>query len=238
VQEIADVLQGVDIPILIKNPVNPDVDLWIGAIERIYNAGIRRLAVIHRGFSTYDKTVYRNIPQWHIPIELRRRMPEMPIICDPSHIGGRRELIASISQQALDLQFEGLIIESHCNPDEAWSDKNQQITPDILEQILLHLVVRKMNQSTEDLSVLRHQIDELDNQLLEVLSKRLRVSREIGIYKKEHNMPVLQTLRYDEILHNRVAQAESIGINGDFMKNILEAIHEESVRVQLELINK
>jgi chorismate mutase len=227
VQEIADVLQGVDIPILIKNPVNPDVDLWIGAIERIYNAGIRRLAVIHRGFSTYDKTVYRNIPQWHIPIELRRRMPEMPIICDPSHIGGRRELIASISQQALDLQFEGLIIESHCNPDEAWSDKNQQITPDILEQILLHLVVRKMNQSTEDLSVLRHQIDELDNQLLEVLSKRLRVSREIGIYKKEHNMPVLQTLRYDEILHNRVAQAESIGINGDFMKNILEAIHEE-----------
>lgn len=238
VQEIADVLQGVDIPILIKNPVNPDVELWIGAIERVYNAGIRRLAVIHRGFSTYDKTVYRNIPQWHIPIELRRRMPEMPIICDPSHIGGRRELIASISQQALDLQFEGLIIESHYNPDEAWSDKNQQITPDVLEQILQHLVVRKMNQTTEDLSILRHQIDELDNQLLEVLAKRLRVSREIGTYKKEHGMPVLQTLRYDEILHNRVAQAESIGINGDFMKNILEAIHEESVRVQLELINK
>lgn len=238
VQEIADVLQGVDIPILIKNPVNPDVELWIGAIERVYNAGIRRLAVIHRGFSTYDKTVYRNIPQWHIPIELRRRMPEMPIICDPSHIGGRRELIASISQQALDLQFEGLIIESHCNPDEAWSDKNQQITPDVLEQILQHLVVRKMNQTTEDLSVLRHQIDELDNQLLEVLAKRFRVSREIGTYKKEHDMAVLQALRYDEILHNRVAQAESIGINGDFMKNILEAIHEESVRVQLELINK
>ncbi len=238
VQEIADVLQGVDIPVLIKNPVNPDVELWIGAIERVYNAGIRRLAVIHRGFSTYDKTVYRNIPQWHIPIELRRRMPEMPIICDPSHIGGRRELIASISQQALDLQFEGLIIESHCNPDEAWSDKNQQITPDVLEQILQHLVVRKMNQTTEDLSILRHQIDELDNQLLEVLSKRLRVSREIGTYKKEHGMPVLQALRYDEILHNRVTQAESIGINGDFMKNILEAIHEESVRVQLELINK
>jgi len=238
VQEIADVLQGVDIPILIKNPVNPDVELWIGAIERVYNAGIRRLAVIHRGFSTYDKTVYRNIPQWHIPIELRRRMPEMPIICDPSHIGGRRELIASISQQALDLQFEGLIIESHYNPDEAWSDKNQQITPDVLEQILQHLVVRKMNQTTEDLSILRHQIDELDNQLLEILAKRLRVSREIGTYKKEHGMPVLQTLRYDEILHNRVAQAESIGINGDFMKNILEAIHEESVRVQLELINK
>lgn len=238
VQEIADVLEGVDIPVLIKNPVNPDVDLWIGAIERVYNAGIRRLAVIHRGFSTYDKSVYRNIPQWHIPIELRRRMPEMPIICDPSHIGGRRELIASISQQALDLQFEGLIIESHCNPDEAWSDKNQQITPDVLEHILQHLVVRKMNQTTEDLSVLRHQIDELDNQLLEVLAKRFRVSREIGTYKKEHGMPVLQTVRYDEILNNRVTQAQSIGINGEFMKNILEAIHEESVRVQLELMNE
>ncbi|MBB3188041.1 bifunctional 3-deoxy-7-phosphoheptulonate synthase/chorismate mutase type II [Microbacter margulisiae] len=238
VQEIADVLEGVDVPVLIKNPVNPDVDLWIGAIERVYNAGIRRLAVIHRGFSTYDKSVYRNIPQWHIPIELRRRMPEMPIICDPSHIGGRRELIASISQQALDLQFEGLIIESHCNPDEAWSDKNQQITPDVLEHILQHLVVRKMNQTTEDLSVLRHQIDDLDNQLLEVLAKRFRVSREIGTYKKEHGMPVLQTVRYDEILHNRISQAQSIGINGEFMKNILEAIHEESVRVQLELMNK
>jgi len=238
VQEIADALQGIDIPVLVKNPVNPDVELWIGAVERVYNAGIRRIAVIHRGFSTYDKTVYRNIPQWHIPIELRRRMPEMPIICDPSHIGGRRELIASISQQALDLQFEGLIIESHCNPDEAWSDKNQQITPDVLEHILQHLVIRKMNQTTEDLSILRHQIDELDNQLLEVLAKRFRVSREIGIYKKEHGMPVLQAVRYDEILHHRVAQAESIGINGEFMKNILEAIHEESVRVQLDLMNK
>ncbi|MGC9150441.1 MAG: chorismate mutase [Microbacter sp.] len=238
VQEIADALQGVDIPVLVKNPVNPDVELWIGAVERVYNAGIRRMAVIHRGFSTYDKTVYRNIPQWHIPIELRRRMPEMPIICDPSHIGGRRELIASIAQQALDLQFEGLIIESHCNPDEAWSDKNQQITPDVLEHILQHLVVRKMNQTTEDLSILRHQIDELDNQLLEILAKRFRISREIGIYKKEHGMPVLQPVRYDEILQNRVAQAQSIGINGEFMKNILEAIHEESVRVQLDLMNK
>jgi len=237
VQEIADALKGVDIPVLVKNPVNPDVELWIGAIERIYNAGIHRLAAGHRGFSSYDKSVYRNVPQWHIPIELRRRMPELPMICDPSHIGGRRELIASISQQALDLQFEGLIIESHCSPDEAWSDKNQQVTPDVLSEILSHLVVRKMKQSTEDLSILRRQIDEQDERLLEVLSKRFRISREIGMYKKEHNMPVLQTERYDEILTNRVSQAESIGINGEFMKKILEAIHEESVKVQLDLIN-
>jgi chorismate mutase len=238
VQEVADALQGVDIPVLIKNPVNPDIELWIGALERVYNAGLRRLGVIHRGFSTYDKTIYRNSPQWHLPIELRRRMPEVPIVCDPSHIGGRRELIASISQQALDLQFEGLIIESHCNPDDAWSDKSQQVTPEVLAEILAHLVVRKMNQTTEDLSILRRQIDELDNKLLEILAKRLRVSKEIGTYKKEHDMPVLQTVRYDEILKDRITQAESMGIKGEFMKTILEAIHEESVRVQLELINQ
>lgn len=238
VQEVADALKGVDIPVLIKNPVNPDLELWIGGLERVYNAGLRRLGVIHRGFSTYDKTIYRNTPQWHIPIELRRRMPEVPIICDPSHIGGRRELIASISQQALDLNFEGLIIESHCTPDEAWSDKNQQITPDVLAEILTHLVVRKTNQTTEDLSILRRQIDDLDNRLLEVLAKRFRVSREIGTYKKEHNMAVLQTVRYDEILKDRISQAQSMGIDGEFMKTVLEAIHEESVRVQLELINK
>jgi chorismate mutase len=238
VQEVADALKGVDVPVLIKNPVNPDLELWIGGLERVYNAGLRRLGVIHRGFSTYDKTIYRNTPQWHIPIELRRRMPEVPIFCDPSHIGGRRELIASISQQALDLNFEGLIIESHCTPDEAWSDKNQQITPDVLAEILTHLVVRKTNQTTEDLSILRRQIDELDNKLLEVLAKRFRVSREIGTYKKEHNMAVLQTVRYDEILKDRISQAESMDINGEFMKTVLEAIHEESVRVQLELINK
>lgn len=238
VQEVADALKGVDVPVLIKNPVNPDLELWIGALERVYNAGLRRLGVIHRGFSTYDKTIYRNTPQWHIPIELRRRMPQVPIVCDPSHIGGRRELIASISQQALDLNFEGLIIESHCTPDEAWSDKNQQITPDVLAEILTHLVVRKTNQTTEDLSILRRQIDDLDNRLLEVLAKRFRISREIGTYKKEHNMAVLQATRYDEILKDRISQAESMDINGEFMKTILEAIHEESVRVQLELINK
>ncbi|MCD7972055.1 MAG: bifunctional 3-deoxy-7-phosphoheptulonate synthase/chorismate mutase type II [Candidatus Azobacteroides sp.] len=238
VQELAEALQGLDIPVLIKNPVNPDLELWIGAIERIYNAGIKKIGVIHRGFSSYDKKIYRNLPQWHIPIELRRRMPNLPIICDPSHIGGRRELIASLSQQAMDLNFDGLIIESHCNPDAAWSDKDQQVTPDILEYILNLLVIRDTNQTTECLSELRSQIDEIDNQLLEVLAKRMRVSREIGQYKKEHNMTVLQTGRYDEILKDRIEQAEQLDMGGDFIKTILEAIHEESVRQQVKVINQ
>lgn len=238
VQEIADALKGVDIPVLIKNPVNPDLELWIGAVERIYNAGIRRLGVIHRGFSSYDKKLYRNLPQWHIPIEIRRRLPNMTIICDPSHIGGKRELIAPLSQQAMDLGFDGLIIESHCNPDCAWSDKEQQVTPDVLDYILNMLVIRETTQTTENLAELRKQIDELDEQLLELLSKRMRVSREIGQYKKEHNMPVLQTVRYDEILNKRVAQAVGLDMADDFMKTVLEAIHEESVRQQIEIMNK
>ena len=238
VQEIADTLGGVDIPILIKNPVNPDLELWIGAIERLYNAGIKKLGVIHRGFSTNDKTVYRNIPQWHISIELKRRFPDLPIICDPSHIGGKRDLIASISQQAMDLNYSGLIIEAHCTPDEAWSDKAQQITPQTLKEVLENLVIRDKVQSTEDLSVLRAQIDRIDNDILEILSKRMRVSREIGLYKLEHDMPVLQTGRYDHILKDRIEQAEKMDMSGDFARKILEAIHTESVRQQFEVMEK
>ena len=237
-QEIADALKGVDIPIFIKNPVNPDLELWIGAVERIYNAGIRKIGVIHRGFSAYDKRIYRNLPQWHIPIELRRRLPNLPIICDPSHIGGKRELIAPLSQQAMDLGFDGLIIESHCNPDNAWSDASQQVKPDVLAYILDMLIVRETSQSTENLNELRRQIDELDNQLLDLLAKRMRVSREIGQYKKEHDMPVLQTARYDEILSKRVSQAQDMDMDGEFMKTILAAIHEESIRQQMVIINK
>ena len=233
VQEIADSLVGTNIPVLIKNPVNPDLDLWIGAIERIYNAGIHRIGAIHRGFSSSDKKVYRNLPQWHIPIELHRQLPNLPIICDPSHIGGKRELIASISQQAMDLNFDGLIIESHCTPDKAWSDASQQITPEVLQLILDTLVIRETNQTTENLTVLRRQIDILDNDLLELLAKRMRVSKEIGTYKKEHNMPILQAQRYDEILKNRIGQAEKMGMDGEFMKTVLMAIHEESIRQQM-----
>jgi chorismate mutase len=236
-QEIADALQGVDIPVLVKNPVNPDIELWIGAMERLYNAGIRKLGAIHRGFSAYGKHLYRNMPQWHIPIELHRRIPNLPIFCDPSHIGGLRELIAPISQQAIDMGFEGLIIESHCDPDCAWSDKSQQVTPDVLNYILNTLVVRATSQTTENLNLLRQQIDELDNDLIEVLSKRMRVCREIGQYKKEHHMQVVQTGRYDDILKSRIKLAEEMGMSGDFMKTVLQAIHEESVRQQIEIIN-
>lgn len=238
VQEVADALDGMDIPVLIKNPVNPDLDLWIGAVERIYNAGIRRIGVIHRGFSSFDKKIYRNLPQWHIPIELHRQIPNLPIICDPSHIGGKRELIAPLCQQAMDLNFDGLIVESHCNPEKAWSDASQQVTPEVLDFILNTLVIRDTTQSTENLSALRRQIDELDNSLLELLARRMRISREIGTYKKEHNMPILQTQRYDEILQNRIAQAVQMGMDSEFMKTVLVAIHEESVRNQQEIMKQ
>lgn len=236
VQEIADALEGTDIPVLIKNPVNPDVDLWIGAIERIHNAGVRKVAAIHRGFSTSDKKIYRNLPQWHIPIELHRQIPNLPIICDPSHIGGKRELVAPISQQAMDLDFDGLIIETHCNPEKAWSDASQQITPDVLELVIESIVIRDTKQSTENLSQLRRQIDDLDNSLLELLAKRMRVSQEIGKYKKEHNMPILQSQRYEEILENRIQQAVKMGMSDEFMKTVLIAIHEESVRQQMNVM--
>ena len=236
VQEIADALHGVDIPVLIKNPVNPDLELWIGAIERIYGAGLHRIAAIHRGFSSYDKKMYRNLPLWHIPIEMRRRYPNLPIICDPSHIGGKRELIAPLCQQAMDLNFDGLIIESHCNPDDAWSDASQQITPDVLDYVINMLVIRDVTQTTENLTELRHQIDSIDEGLLELLAKRMRISREIGVYKKEHNMPILQTPRYGEILENRTKMGSSMDLNPDFVKKILSEIHEESVRQQMVIM--
>ncbi len=238
VQEIADTLKGVDIPVLVKNPVNPDLELWIGALERLNNAGITQLGAIHRGFSSYDKKLYRNLPQWHIPIELHRRLPELPIICDPSHISGRRDLIAPLCQQAMDLQFDGLIVESHCDPDKAWSDASQQVTPDVLSLILDSLVVRTTNASTENINALRKQIDEIDMSILEILAKRMRISREIGQYKKEHDMPILQSQRYDEIISKRVADGKTMSMGEEFLNTVFEAIHEESVRQQAEIMNK
>ena len=204
----------------------------------INNAGLKRLGAIHRGFSSYDKKIYRNLPQWHIPIELRRRIPNLPIFCDPSHIGGKRELVAPLCQQAMDLNFDGLIVESHCNPDCAWSDASQQVTPDVLDYILNLLVIRTETQSTESLAQLRKQIDECDDNIIQELAKRMHVAREIGTYKKEHNMPILQAQRYDEILQHRVSQAEKMGMNGEFMKTVLVAIHEESVRHQQEIMKQ
>lgn len=238
-QEIADTLseRKADVAVLVKNPVNPDLELWIGALQRIYNAGIRRLGAIHRGFTAYGKHLYRNMPQWRIPIELRRRYPNLPIVCDPSHIGGKRELVAPLSQQAMDMGFDGLIIESHCDPDCALSDKSQQITPEVLNFILNTLVLRSENTTTENLTLLRQQIDSLDNELLEVLNRRMQVCRDIGQYKKEHRMPILQASRYDSIMNSRVQLAEEMGMSGDFMRTVLSAIHEESVRQQVEVFN-
>ncbi len=237
-QALADSLRGVDVPVFVKNPVNPDLELWIGAMERINQAGVKRLAAIHRGFSSYDKKIYRNLPMWQIPIELRRRIPQLPIICDPSHIGGSRELIAPLCQQAMDLGFDGLIVESHCNPDSAWSDAKQQVTPDVLDYILSLIAIRDDKMTTEGIVALRKQIDELDNQLMELLAKRMRVCREIGQYKKEHNMTVLQTGRYNEILDKRGAQGVLCGMDPKFVKEIFESVHEETVRQQIEIINK
>ena len=234
-QELADSLRGTDIPVLVKNPVNPDLELWIGALERLVNAGVTNVGVILRGFSTYDQKMYRNLPLWHIPIELRRRYPNITMFCDPSHIGGKRELVAPISQQAMDLKFDGLMVESHCNPDEALSDAKQQITPQVLDFTLKMLVLRENVQTTENISVLRKQIDEIDEQLLAILAKRNRISREIGTYKKENNMPVLQTGRYNEILEKRASMGEAMNLDKEFVFAIMKAIHEESVRIQLAL---
>lgn len=237
-QALADSLKGVDVPVLVKNPVNPDLELWIGALERINGAGIKRLGAIHRGFSSYEKKLYRNAPMWQIAIELHRRIPNLPIFNDPSHIGGRRDLIAPLCQQAMDLGMNGLIVESHCSPDDAWSDAKQQVTPDILDYILSMLVIRDNVAQGDTLASLRKNIDQLDNELIDLLAKRMRISRQIGEYKKEHGMAIVQTKRYSEILDKRGAQGALNGIAPDCVKNIFEHIHEESVRQQMEIINK
>ena len=237
-QALADSLQGVDVPVFVKNPVNPDLELWIGAMERLNQAGIKKLAAVHRGFSSYDKKIYRNLPMWQIPIELRRRIPELPIICDPSHIGGRRELIAPLCQQAMDLGFDGLMVESHCSPDEAWSDAKQQVSPEILDYILNLLVIREEITTTESITMLRRQIDECDDLLIDTLAKRMRISREIGQYKKEHGMNIVQTSRYSEIIDKRGAQGSLCGIDPECIKRIFEAIHEESVNQQVQVMNR
>ena len=238
VQAIADALRGVDVPVFVKNPVNPDIELWTGALLRINSAGITRLGAIHRGFSSVDSKLYRNPPMWHLPIELKRRFPTLPLLCDPSHMGGRRDLIAPLSQQAMDLGLDGLMIESHCNPDCAWSDAKQQVLPEVLDFILDRLVIRDSVEATESITQLRKQIDELDNQLMDLLTKRMRVSREIAEYKKLHNMTVVQTTRYSEILDKRGAQGALCGMSPDFVRDIYEHIHEESVRQQIEIMNK
>ncbi|MBK9290233.1 MAG: bifunctional 3-deoxy-7-phosphoheptulonate synthase/chorismate mutase type II [Bacteroidetes bacterium] len=240
VQEIADALQGAEIPVLVKNPVNPDLELWMGAIERLQQAGISKLAAVHRGFSSYVSSGYRNHPHWLIPIELHRRMPGLPIITDPSHIAGTRTLIAEICQQAMDLNFNGLMVECHISPDEAWSDARQQITPDQLSETLGALKYR--NQDAGDLprtrlDDLRMKIDDIDNQLIELLSERMKVSTEIGLFKKENNITILQSSRYSAIIHDRTKRAARKGLEAEFIGRIFETIHEASVLNQHKVMN-
>jgi chorismate mutase len=241
VQEIADALKGVDIPVMIKNPINPELELWIGAIERIDKAGIRRIAAIHRGFSTFEKTKYRNVPNWQIPIELKRRFPTLPLICDPSHICGSRNLISSVAQTALDLNYDGLMIESHAHPEKALSDSRQQLTPAALKEVLENIVVR--SAVIEDviflnmLEELREKIDRLDEDILNKISKRMEVAREIGKYKKENNITILQVERWNEILRTRLQFGMDHELTREFIQKIYELIHDESILQQTQMMN-
>jgi chorismate mutase len=241
VQEIADALQNTDKIVLVKNPVNPDLALWIGGVERLHNAGIKKLGVIHRGFSTYEKTKYRNIPEWQLPIELQSRFPDLPLICDPSHITGKRDMIQEVSQQALDLNYDGLIIETHCDPDNAWSDAAQQVTPTVLKQIFKDLRIRKTSTDENDFNTkmikLRADIDIADSKLLEILGKRMKVSDQIGSLKKEKNIAVLQNKRWNEILGKMIVEGEERGLSEEFILRLFKAIHQESISHQAKVIN-
>ncbi len=242
VQAIADALQGVDVTVLVKNPVNPDLELWIGAIERIMKAGITSIGAIHRGFTSYEKTLYRNTPKWQIAIELLRRIPGLPMINDPSHISGNAMYLEEISQKAMDLGFDGLMIESHCNPEKAWSDAKQQITPIELERILNHLVLRK--GETEDdsflkiLNELRNQIDIYDDQLLDLVEQRMKIAEVIGKYKREHEITILQTDRWDKIIRTAIEKGETKGLSADFIDVLFKAIHQESISHQTRVMNE
>lgn len=242
VQEIAAVLKGVNVPVMVKNPIHADLQLWIGGIERVYNSGINKLAAVHRGFHYYGKTKYRNKPMWQIPIELRTQFPDLPIICDPSHIAGKRELIPFIAQKAMDLGMDGLMIESHYNPVVALSDAEQQLTPKQLEELISKLVLR--SQKTRDAEVLdklhqlRNMIDEIDDELINVIKKRTQVIEQIGQYKKEHNITIFQLERWQEILRTRAQWAEKLGISRLHVERLCQLLHDESIKIQNDVMNK
>lgn len=240
VQEIADALKGTDIPVFVKNPINPDLKLWIGALERIAGAGITRLAAIHRGFQSYDNTVYRYAPKWDIAIELMSEMPGLPVICDPSHITGKRSMIAETAQKALDLGMHGLMIETHPNPDAAWSDAAQQITPIRLKEILDSLQIRHYNSNDpvfdNELERLRRKVDSIDEELLEVVAKRMRLIERIGIYKKENNITIFQPQRLTEIRETRTMFGSKLKLEADFVRRLLKDLHDESIRFQTEIL--
>ena len=241
VQEIADALEGTDKIVLVKNPVNPDLALWLGGIERLYSANIKNLGVIHRGFSTYEKTRYRNNPEWQIAIELQNRFPDLPLICDPSHITGKRDMIFEVSQTALDLNFNGLMIETHVDPDNAWSDAAQQVTPDTLIQMMDDLKIRKETDTEAEyrnsLNTLRTQIDVIDHQLIDILGKRMKIADAIGELKKDKNVAVLQSKRWNEILGKMILEGEQNKLSEEFILRVFKAIHQESINHQEKIMN-
>ncbi len=242
VQEIANSLEGTDATVFVKNPINPDVELWLGALERLNRAGITKLGMIHRGFAQHGSSIYRNEPKWQLAIEMKRRLPEIPMLCDPSHIAGNRELIQVISQQALDMNYEGLMIESHIDPDNAWSDKNQQVTPETLNEILNDFTIRKPDVSdaelNEKLNLLRRQIDIVDDELLDLLGKRMKISEDIGEVKKEKGVTILQSNRWEEIIKKATTKGNLQGLSERFMVRYLNAIHQESIDHQNEIMNQ
>jgi chorismate mutase len=241
VQEIAEALEGTDKIVLVKNPVNPDLALWLGGIERLYSANIKNLGVIHRGFSTYEKTRYRNNPEWQIAIELQNRFPDLPLICDPSHITGKRDMIFEVSQTALDLNFNGLMIETHTDPDKAWSDAAQQVTPESLIKLMEDLKIRKATDTEADyrnaLNTLRTQIDVIDHQLIDILGKRMKIADAIGELKKDKNVAVLQSKRWNEILGKMILEGEQNKLSEEFILRVFKAIHQESINHQEKIMN-
>ncbi|RKR83020.1 3-deoxy-D-arabinoheptulosonate-7-phosphate synthase [Mucilaginibacter gracilis] len=241
VQEIADALRGVDVPVIVKNPVNPDLSLWIGALERVNNAGITKLAAIHRGFSSHEKTAFRNEPMWDLAISLKTHAPELPIICDPSHICGNRELIPYIAQKALDLDMQGLIIESHIDPSVAWTDAKQQLTPSALDELMGRLEIRKSGAGTPEvkdkLAVLRNEIDKIDDLVIQKIAERMQIAEKIGQHKKDNGITILQVSRWDEILNKRISYGKALKLSEEFTSKLLELIHSESIRKQTEIMN-
>jgi chorismate mutase len=241
VQEVADALRGVNVPVLIKNPINPDLELWTGAVERVAKAGVNNIGLIHRGFSSYGNTEYRNAPMWHMVIEMKRRNPDMILINDPSHICGRRDILADVAQKAIDLDFDGLMIESHIDPDNAWSDAKQQITPERLSEMLSNIIWRKEDVSSENFHValdkLREQINQLDDELMLLLGQRMKVADQIGKYKKDNNVTILQTNRWNQILERAYGKSDKLGLSREFITKYLDAVHMESINRQNQIMN-
>ena len=242
VQEVADALRGVDIPVLVKNPIHPDLELWSGAIERLQKVGLQDVGMIHRGFSSYGNTVFRNAPMWHLPIEMKRRYPEMLLICDPSHICGNRTMLQDVAQKSIDLDFDGLMLESHIDPDNAWSDAKQQVTPERLLEILNDLIWRSESSSEAEfisaLATLREQINHLDDELLTLIGQRMKIADKIGHFKRENNITILQTNRWNDILERAAAKGEKLGLSKDFIVKYFDAVHMESIQHQNKVMNE